>query len=318
MPVEEAVCVACGKNLIEGCQNAVGGGGNIVTGVTEDGEVLVKMCPNMERIRVRQYLESIEPRMVQKDFPYNRSSPLYQPNELDMTQSNMFFRNTDWNVFLSNLKWVAAYKASKNLYFRVVTDLHIVNVFVGNATLRSRLKSQQVEDGELLICNSLPDLVEPPDLLIIRLGVLTYSNKAAADVLAEVLLLRNAVARPTWVVEPAHKAFEPYSRTDFGTSVGMPSCNENVLEYLVENFDQLELEDVEGVAREVIPGVAEVAEAPSLEDMAADLEMGEAAEGLVDPDVSDGEFSDADMDALLGRDSEAEKKKKYKKGGWKK
>lgn len=315
---EENLCAVCGHTLIAGCKNAVGGGGNIIT-LTEDGEQMVKLCPNVKRLSIKQYLANIEPRMAKPEILHNKNSPLFQPGELDLTTENMFFRSTNWNVFLSNLKWVAAYKFKRNMFIRVVTDLHLINVYVGNTSVKARLKSQQIEDGPLQICNSLPDLLEGPDLVIIKLGVLTHSNKAAANVLSEALLIRSSVAKPTWVVEPDHKKFEPYQRAEYGTTYGMPSCNEDVLEYLEENFDQLTLEAVEGVEADVTPAVEMTAEVP--EDM--DAEMGEAVEGIPDEDEEDEEqpdkdISDEDMSDLLGEDFDKpdwmKKKNKKSKG----
>lgn len=299
MSDEENLCAVCGQTLYPGCKNAVGGGGNIITTTGSEGEQLVKLCPNIKKLSIKQYLTNIEPRMGRPEIIHNRNSPLFQPGEIDLTSENMFFRSTDWNVFLSNLKWVAAYKFKRNLFIRVVTDLHLVQTFVGNTAMKARLKSQH-DDETVPIYNGLPDLLEAPDLVIIKLGVLTHSNKAASNVLSEALLIRNSVAKPTWVVEPANKKFEPYQRTDFGTSYGMPSCNEDVLEYLEENFDQLTLEEVEGIEEETQPAVEMTAEIP--EEM--DAEMGEAVEGIPDEEEEEPsrDVSDDDMSDLLGED----------------
>ena len=52
---------------------------------------------------------------------------------------------------------------------------------------------------------TIPDLVDPPDLLIIRMGVKVARNEAASEVLSEALNLRIHAGKPTWVWdEPLH------------------------------------------------------------------------------------------------------------------
>jgi len=315
MAEEVKICSACNMPFYKGCRAEKGGSPSIVTKVTEDGAQLTASCPNMKVIRIRRYLNDIDPGMTK--VAHNTNSPLFQPDGDDWTKKDLFIRATDWNVFLSNLKWVAGYKVKHHMFIRVVTDLHLVNVYVGNTSIRARLKSQQLEDGPLQICNSLPDLLESPDLVIIRLGVLTHYNKSAANVLQESLLIRSQMAKPTWLVEPPHKAFEPYSRTEFGSAVGMPSCNDDVLSYIEANFDQMtNLEGAEGVEA-AGQGYEEDEDGEVTLGDEAPSEMGAVVDGLpeeVEEEETEDGISDADLDALIGGSGD-KKKKPYKKKG---
>ena len=52
---------------------------------------------------------------------------------------------------------------------------------------------------------SIPDLVMPPDLLIVRMGVKAARNSASPEVLAEALNIRRHNDRPVWVWDdPGH------------------------------------------------------------------------------------------------------------------
>lgn len=81
---------------------------------------------------------------------------------------------------------------------------------------------------------ALVDLVEPPGLLVLRVGVKAARNSAMPEVLLEALQHRSMVDRPTWVVEtPGYPLEEGHISFDY-----------RVGEYL-EDWDFLELDDNE-------------------------------------------------------------------------
>lgn len=56
---------------------------------------------------------------------------------------------------------------------------------------------------------TLVDLIDPPDLLIIRLGVKSARNSAMGEVLVETIAHRAHVNKLTWVVDSPNKRFDP-------------------------------------------------------------------------------------------------------------
>lgn len=91
--------------------------------------------------------------------------------------------------------------------FRVVTDSDLMGAWLATAA------SEEIFDldarGESSKAASLPDLVMPPDVLIIRLGVKSARNSAMGEVLAEALLLRLHRLRTVWVVDSKVQPYSP-------------------------------------------------------------------------------------------------------------
>ena len=251
MPENVPDCVVCHMPIYEGCRNADGCGGNLLV-IREDGTTVVRTCPNMQKLRLRRYLESIDPQLVKPGLKHDRHSPLYQPptekrKKLDFTKQNLLIRKIKWNAFLPHLKWVAACKGV-GWFVRVVNDKTLMNIWIGNTNIKAR-KSQE-SDEDLLVANSIDDYLGGPDLVIIRLGTIVHPNKAAANVLAETLRMRSSLDKPTWLIEPEDQEFRPYTRNEFGLSEGMIVCGDSTFEYVQEHFKTLRVKTTVAVEEE--------------------------------------------------------------------
>jgi len=84
---------------------------------------------------------------------------------------------------------------------KVTSDREIRDVFVGS---KSRAAKGD-EDGK--IYNSLEDLMEPPDLMVIRLNELSYKNRAASGALEEAINYRVDRDKATWLFSDMDKPF---------------------------------------------------------------------------------------------------------------
>lgn len=84
---------------------------------------------------------------------------------------------------------------------KITSDREIRDVYVGS---KSRAAKGD-EDGK--IYNSLEDLMEPPDLMVIRLNELSYKNKAASGALEEAINYRVDRDKPTWLFSDIDKPF---------------------------------------------------------------------------------------------------------------
>lgn len=150
------------------------------------------------------------------------NGPLYQYEAgvvtVDRTRDNLMLSGA-WEAILPHLKWCFL---CKGLGFRFleVTDERIKSVWLGSEAYHKK-QAKKREDGDTY--NGLRDLLEPPDLVLLRLGFLGYANVAMPGVLKESLLLRYAQKKPTWLVEdptiapfaPGHHAYSD----DVGTYI---------------------------------------------------------------------------------------------------
>lgn len=89
-----------------------------------------------------------------------------------------------------------------NKLVRVTSDAEIRDVFVGS---KSKASKSADYDGEVF--NNLQDLMDPPDLMVVRLNEMAYKNKAAAGALEEALSYRLDRDKPTWVLSNLDKRF---------------------------------------------------------------------------------------------------------------
>lgn len=304
MTEENSICPVCNEKLISGCRNEYKGGG-IILKEDSDGIEYAVPCKNMIRIGLKRYMQEVHPLLL--EVPPVRDTPLYKHKELDRTKDNLFFSSVDWGTFLAHLKWVLGYKYFAGNFVKVVTDMTLLNIYVGNASIRARLKSQ-IEEDKLLICNSLEDLLESPDLVVVRLGYITHFNRAAANVLQEAINIRRGKGKPTWLVEPPNKAFQPFRKTDFGGDAGMPCCSDEVLNYVQKHFETLALEAVEGVP------IEDASEFEMAEDTIALEDSAEFLNETVEEEAPLGGPSNEDVDDLVGPDRS--KKRNY--SSWKK
>lgn len=118
-------------------------------------------------------------------------------NSVDRTNDNLLLQGP-WSHVLPHLKFVLGYKGLA-YRFRFVSDERLLNVWLGKSSYGA--KSRQLREEEVYF-NSVSDLVNPDfDLVIIRLGVLGYKNKALPGILLEALQVRAIKEKATWVVE---------------------------------------------------------------------------------------------------------------------
>lgn len=227
---------------VEGCRNTLEypAGGTIFR---HEGDDLVSVsCPNMRIVALRNRLVGIDPQLL--SVTHDSRTPLYQTGKFDRTTDDLLITATRWKTFLSHFKWTVASK-DPGFFVRIVTDMTLLNVFVGNASVKNRLAQQKEEEGDLVVSNSIEDLLSSPDLVIIRLGHLVHPNRAAANILREGVSLRLGLGKATWLVERPEQAFTPLVKGEYGTYSGMPCCDDDVLRLVDSTFERLTLPNQE-------------------------------------------------------------------------
>lgn len=136
------------------------------------------------------------------------SSPL-----LDFVNRDAYITASD-EILRSHLKYVGV-RQGRNWSFLVTSDADLMKAWLYNL----KEEGAEIYDREIAdrLANvsasaskrSLEDLVDPPGLLIIRLGVKVARNAAMSEVFLEAILRRDHENRPTWVVDqPGHRLTE--------------------------------------------------------------------------------------------------------------
>jgi hypothetical protein len=161
-----------------------------------------------------------------------RESPLYAIDTSfnvtrDRTSENLFIKSS-WPVLLPHLRLSIGHHHHIDPAFRftILTDERVINVYVGNENYKAR--SGRNSEGNI---NGLKDLVEAPNLVVVRLGFLGYKNIAAPGALKQALMIREAALKPTWVVQ------NPVG--DYPIS-----WNEEVAAYIHEHFDVVDMRNI--------------------------------------------------------------------------
>lgn len=105
---------------------------------------------------------------------------------------------TAGSEFFPHLRHVAI-RQPTTWSFKVVSDADLVTAWLGSIAL----KGGEILDPDAYMVStkyiSIPDLVVPPDLLVIRMGIKAARNSASAEVLAEALNTRFHNDQPTWI-----------------------------------------------------------------------------------------------------------------------
>lgn len=127
-------------------------------------------------------------------LPKDETSPLedYWRDDLWVTATN--------ETFKAHLRWLAL-RRPPSWNFDVVSDSDLMVSWLASAAL----KGVEILDPDAATVSmrrlTVVDLVEPPSLLVIRLGVKAARNQAMSEVFLEALSHRAHIGRPTWVFD---------------------------------------------------------------------------------------------------------------------
>lgn len=141
--------------------------------------------------------------------PRVETSPL-----IDRTWRNTYVTASE-ETLRAHLKH-AAIRQGRNFGLVVCSDATLMTAWLASASLAGK----EILDPDAATVSlekaTLVDLVDPPDLLVIRLGVKSARNSAMPEVLLEALAHRSHVGKPTWIcdqptkkLDPSHISFSP-------------------------------------------------------------------------------------------------------------
>lgn len=177
-------CATCGMPPCDGCNRA----GLVILGTTPDNKMdRATPCPHTKLMRVKEFLGPAMSRVK-----HVADTPLEK-----LMDRNLLIRLNSWEGILPHLKWCLTRRGLRFRY-KVITDERVLQVYVGSESFR--LKSVEARETEGY-CNSLADLMEDSQLLIVRIGHIFHKNKAAEGSFMEGLSGRRAKNLPTWIVD---------------------------------------------------------------------------------------------------------------------
>lgn len=133
-------------------------------------------------------------------------SPISESPLKEHLDKSLYVRS-DLQVFKNHLRFVAL-RAGPDWNFKVVTDADLMVAWLANVSL----SGADIVDPDIkrpsLTSLTLLDLVVPPELLIIRLGVKTARNVAMSEVFLEALMHREHEGLPTWIMDQPTKPLQ--------------------------------------------------------------------------------------------------------------
>jgi hypothetical protein len=159
--------------------------------------------------------------------PKINSSPL-----ISYANRNAYITASDF-TFRSHLRHVGI-RQGRNWSFCVSSDADLITAWLANVAFSGREILDPEATSVSLEKFTLVDLVEPPDLLIIRLGVKSTRNVAMPEVFLEAISHRHHIGKPTWVVDQSGSRFE----------VGHLCFSDSAVDIL-KKWDYFELESME-------------------------------------------------------------------------
>ena len=177
----------------------------------DDGGIEAVPCVCLKRERLLSFLGPLA------RYKHAKSG-LWDPTTGEDWTTKDVFLEGDWTECCRHLKWVLAgkYRTTPNFNYRIVDDAKLLKVWLGDYAYKSRSMANR---DRVEVYNNLADLLEDPSLVIIRLGVMAYANRAAGDVFYEALQVRSHLGKPTWVCEgsilyaPGHRFYSEGAHT---------------------------------------------------------------------------------------------------------
>lgn len=136
--------------------------------------------------------------------PYIRKAPV-DPRHLELPiielTDKLLYVISPWSDMKAIIKIVMIKNPKK--YIRITSDREIRDVFVG-ATSRA---ARGDDEEQAMVFNTLQDLMDLPDLVMVRLNEMHYKNKAAPGALVEAVSFRADRDKPTWMISDTDRPF---------------------------------------------------------------------------------------------------------------
>ncbi len=207
----------------------------------EDEEIVARRCLCLERQTLLSYLgpEIFYAKHLQSDLYKPRKNDETNELEGDRTEDNLFLKGS-WETVCRHLRWVLASKHRfvPSFNFKILPDQRLLGVWLSKEAYNQRAADVR---NDIETFNTLEDLIEGPQLLILRLGFLSTPNRAMPGVLKQALMIREVALKATWIIEG----------TELFYGDGHRSYDPDVGKYIDDHFDIVTIEDEDGSSAEV-------------------------------------------------------------------
>lgn len=149
-------------------------------------------------------LDALRRKNMERIWPSLSTAPTI-PGLRDTAPLTKFLKKSLWitgrsELFKAHLQSLA-YNRSSMWDCRVYTDAQLLDSWFGTAKAQGVKIFDLEVDKSTLEAIDLRDLIEPPDLVVLMLGVKQLPNKEAPNSLLEALSIRKHVGKPTWIVD---------------------------------------------------------------------------------------------------------------------
>lgn len=188
-------------------------------------------------------------RRIWPGYDLMKAAVLKKPSRLrEFTERNVWI-TANLDTFKAHLRHVAI-RQGPYWFARVRSDTDMMTGWFASA----KAKSIEIFDADVSESVAkdmdIQDLSEPPDLLIMRLGVKRARNVATPEVLMEILAIREHLDKPTWVVDQPTYCIED----------DVHRCNSpEVLGLLQESYARMSISSLSGTKDYEMPeGVIDV------------------------------------------------------------
>lgn len=147
-------------------------------------------------------------RNVNRAWANLSSAPRIEESPLSgLTSENVYITASDASL-RAHLRHVGL-RMGPHWGFKVHTDSDLMTAWLAPVAIAGK----EILDPEATAVSTekatLVDLTEPPELLILRLGVKSARNSAMPEVLLEALYHRAHIGKPVWIVDQPTRLFNP-------------------------------------------------------------------------------------------------------------
>jgi len=175
----------------------------------------VVVCKCVRTRDIYRNLERAWRGLSRPKYKWDGESPL-----VDYLDENLWIRAKE-GVLRRHLRRLG-FQQGPSWFLNVFSDADLMDAWL------SRVEDEEVYDPDVQAIRrtavsgrfrALVDLVEPPGLLVLRVGVKAARNSAMPEVFLEALLHRSMVDKPTWIVDTPGNPLEP-GHLSFDSRVG--------------------------------------------------------------------------------------------------
>lgn len=145
---------------------------------------------------------------VEKCWPGLSKAKKVKQSPLQGREGESLWITASQETFRAHMRYIS-FRKGPHWKFRGCSDKDLVNAWLAVAKAEGRnILDNEVAESTIQYM-TLEDLVEPPDLLVILLGVKRSSNKSMPDLVVEAINSRAFCNKPTWVVDSPSNPLRP-------------------------------------------------------------------------------------------------------------